>query len=417
MAWVVALAWPGLALAMDAEAIVERNKDAVVTVFAERDGDPRAVQGSGCCVDPTGLVLTVAHTLRGSKEFLARFRDGSERPLELVTQDEEQDVALLRTKGPVAAVVVGDSDALREGSPLVAVSAPKGLHASVSSGIVSSLDRVYNGRPVLQTDLDLHEGSSGGPVFDRHGRLVGLVAARLDSVGAVTLVRPINGAYALLRKYGVDVPEPGGAPFEEVAAAPNAPEPQREAVEAYNRGVTALDVNTKVPLYESAVRLWPSFHEAWFNLGVAYAAQGREDDAIAAYRKAKALRPDSVPALRNLGRLLLKQDRLDEVLDCFEAAADYAPEDAGVMNDLGEAYRRAGRLDEARSRFQKALSLRRDYGAALYNLGLTCMALERWNEAYAAFHRYLVLAPHATDTEKVRGWMAELKQKSEQTSK
>ena len=252
---------------------------------------------------------------------------------------------------------------------------------------MASADRVYNGRPVIQTDLNLSEGSSGGPVFDKHGRLVGVIVARIDQLGQATLVSPINQAYGLLRKCGVTVPDPGStaAPFAEVKAAVNATDAERQAIDVYNRGVAAALPQEKAAEYEQAVRLWPALFEAWFNLGVAYTSLGRNGDAMDVYRKARALHPESTAVLRNLGRLLLKEGKLPEVAECFERAVALAPNDPGARNDLGEAYRRLNRLEEARASFLKALELRSDYAAARYNLGLTCAALERWPEALASF--------------------------------
>lgn len=399
--------------APDVEAIAEKNRGAVVTIYGERGGKGQAVQGTGCCVHPSGLVLTVAHAVEGADRLRIRLSDGSEREAQLLEADASRDVALLKGVDGMASASLGDAASLRAGSPLVTISAPKGLFASVASGIVSSTERQYDGRPVLQSDLALNEGSSGGPVFDRDGRLVGLVRARLDEVDAATLVLPVNEAFALLRKHGVGVPGAGGetAAFASVEPQPEASDAEREAIENYNRAVAAGSFQQKLIFYNRATTLRPDFFEAWFNLGVTYAAEGRFADAEGAYKQARALRPESVESLRNLGRVLLQQEKLADVEECFRRAVELAPQDPGAHNDLGEVYRRQNRLEEARQCFQKALQIQPNYAPARYNLGLTFAGMGRWTEAAFSFRSYLRLAPDAPDAEEVKGWLEEIERK------
>lgn len=414
--WLMGIAalWPCCVFSLDTEAIVARNRDAVVTLFATRGDRFDSIQGTGCYVDPSGLVLTAAHAVDGVTTLRARSTNGMERDLTVLALDRTRDLALLKSEeAATESAEIGDAGQLREGSPIVTITAPKGLHASVADGIVSSTSRLYDGRPVLQSNLDVDEGSSGGPVFDKHGRLVGLVLARIEDVNAATLVRPINQAYPLLSKHGVAVPEPQShiAPFESLTARNDATTEERSAIEAFNRGVAASDVEAKILAYDEATKLDPSLFEAWFNLGVALSDARRDAEAISAYRKAHSLRPAQPEVSKNLGRIYLRNDELSKVLEWFRRAVLLAPDDPSAYNDLGEAQRRLNRLEEAHRSFSKALQLRPDYAAARYNLGLTCMSLSRWAEAAASFKSYLALEPDAEDAEKVQGWIEELERK------
>src|SRR5690606_27175546 len=127
------------AFAVDAAAVMSKNGPAVVTLFAEREDDGETIQGSGCCVDASGLVLTVAHALRGATRVRVRTAGGQEETGEVVELDETRDLALVRAGEAVsAAAAVGDASALRSGSPVVAISAPRGLHSTVALGIVAN---------------------------------------------------------------------------------------------------------------------------------------------------------------------------------------------------------------------------------------------------------------------------------------
>ena len=165
----------------------------------------------------------------------------------------------------------------------------------------------------------------------------------------------------------------------------------------------------KVEAYLLAVRLMPSFYEAWFNLGVSFVAVREWDKALDAYRRAEVLRPLEMGAVRNGGRVLLELKRYPEAVACFERVLKVSPSDPVVRNDLGEAYRRMGNIGEAERCFLSALKLKPDYAGVCYNLALTYVAGSRPKDAVDFFEKYLVLSPNAVDAERVRDWVGRLK--------
>lgn len=409
--FVVSGALYGAAAALDPVAISERNRDAVVVTLGERVRTGVPVQGSGSCVHRSGIVLTTAHQVRDLENLRIRLADGTELPARVAAMDPQLDFALIYTDSPIpAAVEIGDARTLRMGSPLLAITSPRGLEFSAVSGIVSSMNRRYRGNRVIQTDLPASPGSSGGPVFDERGRLVGLVAQRVEEVQGATLVTPINAAYTLLKQHGVPLPQAAGArsaPGEIIPAADITAD-DRAAVRAYNRGVNAATPEAKMEAYAKAVGSLPEFFEAWFNLGVARTAASLGPEAIEAYTAARALRPGSVAVHRNLGRLFLQYERVGEAAGAFGDALRLNPGDASCHNDLGEAFRQLGEYDKAESAFREALRLRPEYAAAHYNLGLTYASSGRAPEAMERFEAYLRLNPGASDAAQVAAWIEEL---------
>lgn len=389
--------WPVVA---DPEAIADANRAAlVVTVGHKADGAP--VQASGCVIDAKGTILTTAHQVLELSELKVRTLDGREHPAEIVAADPDRDFALVRSPyAPRIPARIGDAARLKMGSPLIAIASPMGLEFSAVGGIVSSTDREYRVRPdapafpVIQTDLPAAPGSSGGPVFDADGALVGIVMGRIGEVDGAVLMNPVNNAYDLLRRNGVHGP---------VANA--------EAVEAYNRGVAADGSEEKIAAYSRAVELDPRFFQAWFNLGVALASSGQTDRAIAAYRAALALEPASLPALRNLGRVLLQYGKLEDARIVFDEALRLDPDNPKSHNDAGEVRRAAGRIPEAEAAFREALRLDPDYAPAHYNLALVLATTERPAEAARHLENYLRLSPDAPDQDEVLVRINELKGK------
>ncbi|MFT7579916.1 MAG: serine protease Do [Myxococcota bacterium] len=141
--------------------------------------------GSGIVVDTTGHILTNAHVVENAAEIRVRFHNTNELPARLVGIDPVRDLALLKVDGAVdlRPVEAGDSDGLPVGSWVVAIGNPFGLSHTMTKGIVSGKGRAefINDRvgylDLIQTDAAINRGSSGGPLFDMAGRIVGVNTA------------------------------------------------------------------------------------------------------------------------------------------------------------------------------------------------------------------------------------------------
>ncbi len=394
---------------VDAERIHRENVGAVLVIEGLRADGQRTVQGSGVCVDRRGYVLATAHQTEGVASYRGRLEDGRQFTLEAVAVDRARELALFRaeTALPVAAPI-GDASGLANGAPLVSIAAPLNLEYSTVTGTVASTARELGGEPVIQANLTATHGSSGGPVFDRHGALIGIIRGELEEA-EFTLICPINRAYPMLQNFGV-IAAPEAAEREEVLVpVPGVSEAELRAVQAYNHGVRATAPEEKAEAYAMAVRLLPAFFEAWYNLGVARTGLEDSEGAEAAYYSAAKLRPDSIQVQRNLGRLLRNAGRLEDAAQVFEAALALAPDDPQACNDLGVIYRQLEDYDAAEQALRRAVELAPDYAAAHFNLGLTCAARGDAAEAIRHLEQYLQLAPDADDAPQVRASIAQLR--------
>lgn len=398
--------------ALDTEVIVERVKPCVVVLEGVREDNGATVQSSGCCVGRDGLVLTTAHQVVGVKDIKGRLFDGSEFALEVVEVERQREIAMLKAdRAFVSVAEVGDAATLRSGADLISIAAPRSLDFSVVPGTVSNTNRTLRDYPVIQASLRAAPGSSGGPVFDRDGRLVGMIIGKLRDEEWITAVNPVNNAFDLLRAHGVALTAPTALLDEmagELMPARGISQAELRALEAYNRAVRVSDPRLKKDDYGMAVELLPEFYEAWFNLAVTLTSIEDIAGAVAAYKKAASLRPEAVEVPRNLGRLYLRVQRLDDAAAAFNAALELAPAEAQSHNDLGEVYRQMQKSEDAIRAFQMALTLKPDYAAAQYNLGITFAGIGKNAEAAQYFKKYLELAPDAADAAQVGEWIAEL---------
>jgi len=146
--------------------------------------------GSGVIVDPSGLVVTNFHVIRGASEVKVALADKREFDADIVLKDQRSDLAVLRIKGAherFPTLEFGDSDKLQVGDVVLAIGDPFGVGQTVTHGIVSALARTQVGTSdyqfFIQTDAAINPGNSGGALVDMSGHLVGINSAIASSSG------------------------------------------------------------------------------------------------------------------------------------------------------------------------------------------------------------------------------------------
>ncbi|BEP55512.1 serine protease MucD [Variovorax sp. V118] len=184
---------------------------------------------SGVIIDSSGLILTSAHVITNLDEAQVRLDDGRRFAARVVGVDKRTDVGLLKidaTELPVAAL--GDSSTLEPGDWVAAIGAPFGFHGSVTAGVVSAIDRVMGGAgdiPFIQTDVAINPGSSGSPLFNSRGEVVGINSMIYSGSGGymgLSFAVPINLAIHIawqLREHGAVRRAYLGAMFQEMTPA------------------------------------------------------------------------------------------------------------------------------------------------------------------------------------------------------
>jgi S1-C subfamily serine protease len=180
--------------------VVEQVGPAVVSIArASRRGPSGA--GSGVVFAPDGYVLTNAHVVAGADELELRFTDGTTSRAAVVGLDHATDLAVVRTSGPVPGhAPFGTSARVRVGQLVVAIGNPLGFGSTVSAGVVSALGRTMrarDGRPmegIIQSDVALNPGNSGGPLVDSAARVVGINTAIIHGAQGISFSVPIDTA-------------------------------------------------------------------------------------------------------------------------------------------------------------------------------------------------------------------------------
>ena len=173
--------------------------DYIRNYFLQDDGGMTSL-GSGFLIDPKGYIITNNHVIDKADEIVVTLFDDSRYNAVVIGKDKMTDLALIKIDAnkSLPFVEFGDSDALKVGDWILAIGNPFGLGGSVTAGIVSAKSRDIDAGSYdnfIQTDASINQGSSGGPMFNMQGKVVGINTAIFSSTGAsmgIGFATPIN---------------------------------------------------------------------------------------------------------------------------------------------------------------------------------------------------------------------------------
>jgi S1-C subfamily serine protease len=190
---------PSATASLTVPAIYQRVAPSVVAIQAGRGS------GTGVIVADDGTIITAAHVLADASAIMVTYADGTLTRATVLSSDKERDIALLApARLPTVIVPAALGGAADVGAPVVAIGNPLGLTDSVSAGVVSGLDRTADtdtGKRsgLIQFDAAVNPGSSGGPLLDGRGMVIGIVVALAapdgqDAFAGIGFAVPIGAA-------------------------------------------------------------------------------------------------------------------------------------------------------------------------------------------------------------------------------
>jgi S1-C subfamily serine protease len=196
--------------------VYTRDGRGVVSVDVAATSDAGPGGGSGFVIDEAGHIVTNQHVVEGAEDVSVRFADGARRKAEVVGQDPSTDVAVIKVDAPREALeplILGDSDSVGVGEPVIAIGNPLNVGISVTTGIVSGLGRPikapnnYTINDAVQTDAAINPGNSGGPLLDSRGTVIGVnaqIASESGGFEGVSFAVPIDTVKGVVKQLITD---------------------------------------------------------------------------------------------------------------------------------------------------------------------------------------------------------------------
>lgn len=432
--------------------LVRRIKPSAVAIETFDAHGAKLSRGSGFFI-AVDRVVTNRHVIEGAFRAEVHSSAGSIYPVKgVLAVDAEGDIAVLKVEAPAnqARPLALDRTSPQEGESVVVIGNPFGLEGSVTNGIVSAVRDIPTFGRIIQITAPISPGSSGSPVVNMQGQVIGVATlqitggqsvnfaipseriSQLQSASLMSLAELVAATGRNKRAKAVQFFRDGlsflskddcekALPYFEkaVEAEGNYAEAwaqtgfcneklgrHAEAIEASKKAVTLRPSSESyfniglanyylkqyreaVEAYRQAIRLDPyNAADAYYALGLVYRDWRRSEDEIQAYKQAIRLKPDYTSAYERLGARYLQTKKYTEAIEIFRQLSSLKPGDANASNNIGEAYLELGRLSEALEAFRQAIRLKPDFGRAYYNLGKCYLAMGNRD---AALEQYNIL--------------------------
>ena len=371
--------------------LVKRVKPSSVSIETFNTRGETVSRGSGFFI-ANDRIITNRHVIERSNRVVVTLVDGKKFVAKgVLAVDGEGDLALLQVEVPAALArplpIV--SRVPQEGESIVVIGNPFGLEGSVSDGIVSAVREISGYGKIIQITAPISPGSSGSPVVNMYGQVVGV--ATLQAAEGQSL----NFAVPAQRISQLKVNE-----LQTVAAlsADTQRNKRANAERSYSQGVAQLsrdDYARALPFFEKAAELDSNYAEAWYQVGFTYGALGRHQDALKASKQAAKLRPDWPETFINIGASSFALGDFKEASEAYKTAIRLDDDNPDIQYAYGLTLNKLSKPDEEILAYRRAVALKPDHANALEKLGQAYFKKKRWAEAIATFDQLLIYKPEA----------------------
>jgi S1-C subfamily serine protease len=185
VAQALASATPPPAFSTRVYQVIQPSLVFIQTQDLDQDGEAEHRVGSGVVIDDGGDILTSLHVVANASDIEVAFADGTLASAGVITEQPENDIAVLRASQLPALIVpatLGNPNAMHVGDEAFAVGNPFGLYSSMTAGVISGFDRSFQPpesdrqlEGLIQIDAAVNPGNSGGPLLNRYGQVIGIV--------------------------------------------------------------------------------------------------------------------------------------------------------------------------------------------------------------------------------------------------
>lgn len=309
--------------------IFQRNTNSVVVIESFNEKGVAYGQASGFIVSSDGKVVTNYHVVSMASAIRVKQGNTFHNVIGLTHVDSDNDIAILKLeKGKYPAVKMGNPDKLRVGQTVYAIGSPEGLENTMSAGIISGIRKINRDTSIIQMTAPISKGSSGGPIFNSHGEVIGISTFLVADTQNINFALPVSLVMKGLAKN--DLVEP------------------KEACR--------VDFNKTASCY--------------FYRGLAYGTRGQLEQAAESFKRAIAADPKRVEAYTNLGVSYANMNKYSEAADMFTKALAFDPNNADVLAKLGAVYIQLEKYGESEEVLKRSLAINSDNTDARFYLAV-----------------------------------------------
>lgn len=318
----------------------------MVIMTYDNKGNPFK-QGSGFIVRKDGAIVTNYHVITKARDIKVKVGGKVLKVEGLLHLDKENDIVILKAKAKELPIVkLGDIDKIEVGENVYVIGNPSGQENIISEGILKGEKELYPKGKIIEITAPTSEGSSGSPVFNKRGEVIGIVKDAIRWAKNVSFAVPINLIKDKISAKNITALKDAGI------------EEERYWYFHDNYDGDTNSIKKAIEDYRQEIRIKPDDAKAYYNLGYVYCKSGMYKEAIKAYKQAIRIKPDMGIAYDNLG-LTYGRDlgMLKEAIEAFKQAVKIEPDFVRARLNLGYAYSKSGMYDEAIKVYQKAVEL------------------------------------------------------------
>jgi tetratricopeptide (TPR) repeat protein len=363
-------------------AIIKRVQPSIVSILIINREGKVSGQGSGFFVNREGDIITSRHVLEGAGRSNVITSEGKELPIKKVVA-EDPDGDLIQ----VSVALEGErvqplsiSPTLPEtGERVIVIGTPLGLEKTVSDGIVSAVRDVPGFGKIIQVTAPISPGSSGSPVVNMKGEVVGVATFFVIAGQNLNFAIPVERISKLIRGEGPTLSEREEQRTETLRASEEY---------LYHTGLRYLwveDYEKALSLFLEVIKRNPHHGDAHFQIGYCLGRLGKYREAIEPYQQALRIKPNDADTQNNLCVAYGMIGRYPEAIASCQQALQVAPNFAEPYNNRAWSLHQLGRYQEAIESSKQAIRLKPDFVLAHYNLGNAYMALKQYKEAMESY--------------------------------
>jgi tetratricopeptide (TPR) repeat protein len=363
-------------------ALIKKIEPSIVVILTFNAEGNILGQGTGFFISKKGDVITNYHVLQNASHAEIVISDGGKYPIEKVlAEDKEGDLLRVSVDIPEDKVrPLPVSLTLPEvGERIIVIGTPLGLDQTVSDGIVSAVREIPQIGKIIQVTAPISFGSSGSPVVDMKGKVIGVAAFFIRDGQNLNFAIPGERIGRLTMGQGKSLAEREESRIKDWMASADG---------LYTTGLRYLwieDCERALPYFLESIRRDPHRSDVFYRIGYCMAKLGQYEEAIESYKQAIQINPQDANIHNDLCMAYGNFGRYEEAVQSCKKAIQLKPDLAEAHNNLGWSYHKLGRYAEAIESSKQAIRLKPDFAKAHYNLGNHYFALKKYAEAAESY--------------------------------